>query len=484
MSNNSLSILERISAYRMILVYRWRFVMLVAAALFIALFAAVQSIPDIYEASTTIVAYPRKVPEKYVASTVIDEPNDRLNLLQQEILSTTRLQQIITKFGLYQKVVKKSGRDAAVELMRRQIKIQTNHASSSGASSFTLTFTSDNSRRAAEVANELANSFILKNLSNRQQQVQGTTDFLSDELDTARADLESQESQLRIYRMSHLGEMPEQVTANLQAIGQLQVQYQTISDKLAQLEGEKILIENAPDSDPAVRSSATASAPAMLRSGLRLEQVRLSELLTHETQAHPDVISSQAKIAELKQQLADLPTEGTPAVADTPAEARLRVLDKERTRLLAEQTTIKTRLNSYQEKVDAVPLRQEQLSTLTRDYETARDHYRSLLEKHYSAQMASELEFKQEAERFEVLDPATPPDHATGPHRHILWAASAVFALIGGFAAAFGREQIDNSIKSEAELLKMLPRDLELLGVISTISPDRTAHRPQLLQAS
>ena len=102
-----------------------------------------------------------------------------------------------------------------------------------------------------------------------------------------------------------------------------------------------------------------------------------------------------------------------------------------------------------------MPLRQEQLSGLTRDYETARDHYRSLLEKYYSARMAGELESRQDAERFEVLDPATPPEHPSDPNRRLLWALSALVALAGGFIIAYAREYIDSSVKTEADLLKM-----------------------------
>jgi uncharacterized protein involved in exopolysaccharide biosynthesis len=372
--------------------------------------------------------------------------------------------------------VQQEGRDAAIQLMRKQIKIQTNHAGGGGASAFTLTFTGDNPRLVAAVANELANSFILKNLSNRQQQVQGTTDFLSGELETARSGLESQETQLRIYRMSHLGQMPEQMSANLQAVGQLQVQYQATSDKLAQLEEQKLLIESTPGADLTIRSSGTPLPVSMLRSNLLQEESQLSMLLTHMTAAHPDVVACEARIAELKRQLGTLPGEEKSVQPGRVVDARIQVLDKERERLLGEQSAIKERLNSYQAKVDAVPLRQEQLSSLTRDYETAREHYRSLLEKHYSAQMASELESKQDADRFEVLDPATSPDHPTAPNRRLLCALSVFFALIGGLVAAFCREQIDNSIKSDVDLLEILPAELELLGVVSRIYAIEPAH--------
>jgi capsular polysaccharide biosynthesis protein len=62
--------------------------------------------------------------------------------------------------------------------------------------------------------------------------------------------------------------------------------------------------------------------------------------------------------------------------------------------------------------------------------------------------------------------------------------ASAVFSLAGGLVAAFCREQIDNSIKSEVDLLEILPRELELLGCISRISAIQSVHGRQLLETS
>jgi len=481
----SLPIQERIDNITAILSHRWRLIVIVTMALFLLLAIVVKMLPNTYQATTTILVYPQKVPEKYVASTVVEDPNDRLNMLQQEILSSTRLLEVIAKFDLYRDLVRTDGRDAAVELMRKAIKIQTKHTSGSGSSAFTLTFTGSDAQLAAQVANQLANTFIMRNIANREQQVQGTTDFLAGELDIARKELETQEAQLRNYRMRYLGEMPDQMPANLQALAQLQLQSQSISDRLARLEQERLLIENAPEADHQIRGASSPSAESALRSDIRQEQAKLADLLAHETQAHPDVIASQKKIAELKQQLANLPPDSVVSNETTHiSQVKLQVLDKERHHLLQEQTSIQQRLNGYQARVDAVPLRQEELSSLTRDSETARDHYRSLLEKDYSAQMSSQLETKQDAERFEVLDPAKPPDHPSGPNRPVLLLASAVFALLGGFASAFSREKIDSSIKSEADLMKLLPHDIEMLGFVSNIRPVVSFNNRRLLDTN
>lgn len=471
MKSNSVTISDWLATARTILFYRWKTVLVSWILVSTVLAIAVEMIPNLYEASTTILAYPRKIPEKYVSAAVVDDPADRLTLLQQEILSSSRLLEVIHKFGLYPKLIAASGNDAAVREMRAQIKIQTSRGATNGPSAFTLTYTGNDAKLTPAVVNELANSFILRNISNREQLVQGTTSFIGDQLDQARKDLQSQEDQLRAFRIGHLGQMPEQAAANLQAIAQLQVQLQAISDKLASLDNERVLLENAPESDPALRVGSTANPAVVLESQLNQERANLTALEARVTDEHPDVIAAKARIQELKAQLASMPPAPAAPQANRGTAARLEIVNRESTRLQHEESVVRARLNNYQSKVDAVPLRQEQLANLTRDYDTAREHYRSLLEKHYSAQMATELEEKQDADRFEVLDPAVPPDRASFPDRPRLWLAS----VLAGFAAAcllaLGRERLDGTIKTEMELLAIVPPDLEIAGLIPTIAP-------------
>jgi succinoglycan biosynthesis transport protein ExoP len=61
----------------------------------------VSLLPNIYRATTTILVDPQKIPERYVASTITTDPNARLNTLTQQVLSDSRLQEILEKDHLY-----------------------------------------------------------------------------------------------------------------------------------------------------------------------------------------------------------------------------------------------------------------------------------------------------------------------------------------------------------------------------------------------
>src|SRR5207248_799215 len=145
-------------------------------------FTFVLLLPDRYKATTTILVDPQKVPEKYVSPTVSSDPGQRLNTITQQVLSSTRLQQIIDDMHLYPELQGKISREELIEAMRKDITITVKQGSSSGLSAFTIEYEGRHRQIVAQVANQLAASFIDWNLKNREQQAQDTSDFLAGQL--------------------------------------------------------------------------------------------------------------------------------------------------------------------------------------------------------------------------------------------------------------------------------------------------------------
>src|SRR5215472_8442026 len=228
--------------------FKW-WILVSTVVLSLASIVVIALLPDYYQATTTILVDPQKVSERYVSSTVISNPSERLNTLSFEVLSATRLQAIIDEFQLYPELRGSRSRDEIIENMRENIKPQVKEGSSAGLSAFTITYVTRNRNVVAEVANKLASSFIEKNLQGRQQQASETTTFLARHLEDAKNDLEQQESRLREFRMSHLGEMPDQLQGNLQALAGLHITLQANADSQDRLEQERLLLSRFPESE-------------------------------------------------------------------------------------------------------------------------------------------------------------------------------------------------------------------------------------------
>lgn len=435
-------------------------------------FTMIALMPDRYQAITTILVDPQKIPERYVASTVSSDPSSRLNTITQEVLSVTRLQQIIDQLKLYPEL-KNHPREEIIELMRKDIDIQVKQGSAAGLSSFTITYEGRNPSVVAQVANQLASSFIEWNLKSREQVAVGTTEFLQSQLDDAKKSLEEQEKKVGEYKLQHVGEMPDQQTANLQTLSQLQSSMQANSDQLNRLDMERLLLVRTGDTDP---RTGAVGRPLTERGRLEQEkhqlEAQLADLRRRYTAAYPEVVDATARLQAVSSQLAAMPPDSPETIAkEAPAQnVRLQVIEREMKRLNDEQKSIANQIAVYRKRVEAAPVREEQMAELNRNYAVSQEHYKSLLDKTFSAGMAADLERQQEGERFMILDPAQVPEKPIKPNRRILFPAALLFSLALCAAGIFAWELMKGGIRSEPQLKAMLPKGVPLLGSVPAIA--------------
>lgn len=199
-----------------------------------------RTLPDLYYSETNILVVPQRVPEAYVRSTVTTRLEDRLQAIQPQILSRTRLEQIIQEFDLYAKERAKGElMEDVVVRMRREIRVTTEPA----ANSFRIGYTGQNPLVVQKVVNQLATLFINENLRDREVQAENTNQFIEAQLVDARRQLEDIEGRLAAYRQAHSGELPSQLDSNLQQVQNARTQIQTISESLNRDQERKIELE-------------------------------------------------------------------------------------------------------------------------------------------------------------------------------------------------------------------------------------------------
>jgi len=466
--------MENLSKYLIALRYRWKLAAGVAVLVSVSLSVVVWFLPNEYSANTTILVDPQKIPDKYVSATVTEDANERLNTLTQEVLSRTRLSSIVAQYNLYPGKAAKEGEDAVIAYLKSHIKIEVKKTTGAALSAFTITYRANDRFKVAPVTNRLAQSFIDWNLEQRQSLVEGTTKFLNDELDQARQRLQVQEARVRDYRLGHLGQMPEQMTANLQTLGRLQLEQQAKADALNRIDQERLALLQTPGGELALEDHHTYVSPrTQLVAQIAQANRHLEELLAKYKPQHPDVIAAQDHLHELQAQLDAMGSDTNPPIdaqtAGSDRSARLQLLNRQRDQIVQQEAALEQQVRHYQQLVDAVPVREAEVSGLMRDYESAKANYQSLLEKSYSADLATELERKQQGEKFQVLDQAITPDRPDSPNRPVFWFGAFLAGLAAGLGAVIGLEQINGIVRTEADLLALLPKGATIIGQIPNI---------------
>src|SRR5262249_57724335 len=92
-------------------------------------------------------------------------------------------------------------------------------------------------------------------------------------------------------------------------------------------------------------------------------------------------------------------------------------IDLEEGKLNQQRAATHEQMAAYEKKVMNAARREQELLVLSRDYESTRKNYDSLLTRLQQAQVAENLEKRQKSEQFRVLDEARMPSRPWKPKR-------------------------------------------------------------------
>lgn len=220
-------------------------------------FPVYKRLPKIYKATTLILVQPQKVPEAYVRSIITAPITERLNTISQEILSRTSLEKVIKEFDVFPNIRNEVPMEVIIEQMRKMIDIR---VQSRGAtqSTFSISFEGENPAKVMKVVNNLASLFIEENLKVRELQAEKTAEFITKELYATEGQLKRKEEDLRKYKEKYIGQLPQQLDANLRILERLQQQLKTTSDNIRAVEDRSILLQ---DQIERLRSSNSLESP-------------------------------------------------------------------------------------------------------------------------------------------------------------------------------------------------------------------------------
>jgi uncharacterized protein involved in exopolysaccharide biosynthesis len=120
--------------------------------------------------------------------------------------------------------------------------------------------------------------------------------------------------------------------------------------------------------------------------------------------------------------------------------------------LKAEEGRIRGAIDLYQARVENVPRREQEFIEISRDYESTRELYASLLKRYEEAQLAATMEHRQKGEQFRILDPALPNTEPAAPNRLRLLFLTLAGAVGLAIVVTVLVENLDTSFHSVDEL--------------------------------
>jgi len=439
---------------------RWS-IIIPAGAVFIIAAILAFCWPPTYRSTATILIEEQEVPREYVNTAVTTFADQRLQSINQRIMGTTRLLEIITKFKLYDDLKSKWTTEEIIDRMRKDIKFNTVSADVIDPRSgqprpatiaFTVSYNGKNPVVVQQVASELTSLYLEENLKDREKQSQGTSKFLEDEMKSVQVQLADFDSRIKTYKQGHINSLPELTQLNLQSLETVEREIVSLNYQLRTLKERESNIQT---------ELSTMSTDAGNQDKTRLSElrVRLGEMKTRLTDEHPDVIKTRGEIAELMKQLRATGRDTADNKPDNPAyitlSSQLSGIQSEIESAKRQIETLSRKREDYKRRIAASPGVEEGYKNILDQRNNLQLKYDDLSKKFMEAKVSNGMEKEQKGERFTLIDAARLPEKPVSPNIPAILLIGLVLGLGSGVGVAALNEQGDQTARTPEMLARV-----------------------------
>jgi uncharacterized protein involved in exopolysaccharide biosynthesis len=521
-----------ISSYMMVLKRRKKAFILPAGLVFCIAIAIAFLLPPSYKSEATILVEAQEIPEQMVQSTVTGYVEERIQGINQVVLSRANLLDIIDKNGLYQDMRRRSTVDEIVDKMREDISMTPLQAEVANPESgrtglatiaFTLAYENRDPRKAQQIANILVSLFLEENAKRREEKAQTTVTFLEDQLAQLETTISSLEAKIAVFKEEHVLTLPELRDLNIQMLDRIEDRIDNVRQEIKNLENRQIYLEgqlalidpltNLPSGQQldglrheyiAKRASLSDKHPDVitlkksveaLESVLEIEDtikkateeyeaasLELVHLQERYSQQHPDVIKKRKAVQELIERLDKLSIQQKDlGVKEPDNPAYINILTQIKSTefdIQASKKTLselQTKQEEIQKRIEQTPKVEQEYKTLIRDYQNASVKHQETSSRLLKAREGKDLESNRIAQKLTLIDPPTLPEQPFKPNRLALLIFGLVLSVASGFGSGSLFEYLDNSVHTPQELAGLIP-----VPVLTAIPYLETIHDRQI----
>ncbi len=451
------------------------------------------SLQNVYVSQAVMRITPSQISDNIVSSTINEHLTERIQQMQQEILSRLSLSNIIQdpRLDLYKAERAKAPIEDVIETMKnRDIKINIVDLPTGdrrGASAFTISFQYPDSHKAQQVVQTLITKFVEANQTSQRDRQQVVSSFVHDELADSRAHLVALDEQLTRFRVENSGKLPEEAQMNIAQLTAAQQQANTVNDALNRLDQQKVQIDThletlqqqlnlltlfEKDSEPTAAVAVQNERLQLLGREVTNTESQLAQLRQVYKPNYPDIRDAENRLSELRRQRDELQKQQDAEDAkpvETKAKktnyqqvqsagaiqgqidatkAQAKSLEMERANRQADQQKLNREIAAFQSRLSATSAIEARYGDLVREEKAATEKLQSEQKKEELNEEQGQLLQRKAGEQLEVLDTPSLPEKPSKPNRLMVVGAGLAISFMIGLAMAGVQEARDTSLKN------------------------------------
>jgi len=436
----------------------------------------VYKLPSIYESTSLLTVKPPTISSNLVQSLTNEDLSQRLQTINQEVLSRSSLEPLVQKYDLY-KQERAAGMpmELVIERMYKNIHVDLEENGSEKVAAFRVRYRDRDPQATRNVTAELASKYVNAQVQTQTEIAESTKDLFEKQLAEKKAaldDLEKQRLDIMMQNVSTLPESEQGLVAQLEGLRQredtIAKEKQTLynekgrlSDSIAANNRQMRVIEDFGEKDTqdtARQVSDPENTPAYGELMKRRADLnaQLDNLLKVYREKHPAVIAKQSEIQRVNDEFENLKKSSEKRVAvatqtsSRKAELQKKSLELENERIQAQigqieqQIVVKDierqqntgQITALETRINAIPNVKVALEGVTAQYQSAKQTYDEVLKKKNDAETVVGVETNAQGETIRVQDPANIPQYPVAPKRFMLTLLGTAIGLVLGLLFA------------------------------------------------
>ncbi|MBN1232064.1 MAG: polysaccharide biosynthesis tyrosine autokinase [Candidatus Coatesbacteria bacterium] len=337
---------------------------------------------------------------------------------------------------------------------------------------------------ATFIANTYAEVFQREDLSYKRSTMKAMKEFVAEQLNFTKKQLDDAEDQLKAYKMSnnvvYLDAEGQRIISNIGDLEKMYFdansQYQGVIKQIGYYESE--IRKEKLGFVPKLENISSPMITQLRNKMVELEMAKTGLEEKGYKDNHPKLKEINLRIGKTSRQLVDALEEVLTKEHFTDPQSTLSEyiktlipLEVQRSGLDARKKVLKNAVNNYNSKLLGFPQKEINLARLVRDRAIAEKIYIMLKEQYQTIRITEAGELS----RVRIIDFAKEPTAPILPQKRRDLFIGIIMGLVLGFVMSFFLEYLDDRIRSPEELQRFT--GLSILGVIPLISSDRKVQR-------
>lgn len=427
---------------------KWH-IILPTFAIAMAVAWVVWTLPSFYDSTTFLSLKPPTISEKVVQSLSDEDLSQRLQSINQTVLSRSSLEPMVAKYKLFD-TEKASGMpmELIIDKMRKNIKVEPEKTENEKVAGFRITYRDRSPEAARNVTAELASKYVNAQIVESTQSAENTREFIDNQLNQAKSALDSYEKQRLDIMSQNVETLPESSQGLIAQLDGLRKREDTISkdketlmiergrlnDSIRALNSQARLLENFGEKetqDAVTQASRIEDTPAYGQLIQRRAELsgRLESLRKQYRDKHPEIIQTQTDIEKINDELDKLSknTEQRVKAANQSssrkvqlqkqnleiekqkAESQIGQIDQQLQMKDEEMRQNSAQISLLEAKINTIPNVKVALEAINNQYQSAKSTYDELLKKRNEAQLKVDVQSNAQGETIRVVDAANLP---------------------------------------------------------------------------